>query len=205
MREFTPDLLPPGTVQAMIKPYQAAETVMMKEDPKMKKLTALILAIAMILTLAASAVAEEPAVKWQLVGVHTEEGEGANYTNGAFLVNLYEDGSVEVDRFLFLAGDNSDFASNTAYQAGFMVGTWEMTEKDGLEAVKVDVHCVGENGEELNPSTSYGYENFGELSFELSYPVIVGMSYSRTVELEGGEEIKYTDKNAFIADYFKAE
>ncbi len=172
----------------------------------MKKVIALILAIAMILTLSVSVLAEEgPALKWQLVGVHTEEGEGANYTNGAFLVNLFEDGTVVVDRFLFLAGDNSDFATNSAYQAGFMVGTWEMTEKDGLDAVKVSVHCVGENGEELNATTSYGYESFGELSFELSYPVVVGMGYSRSVELEGGEEIRYTDKNAFIADYFKAE
>ena len=98
----------------------------------MKKVIALILAIAMILTLSVSVLAEEgSAVKWQLVGVHTEEGEGANYTNGAFLVNLYEDGTVVVDRFLFLAGDNSDFATNSAYQAGFMVGTWELAEKDG--------------------------------------------------------------------------
>ena len=62
----------------------------------MKKVIALILAIAMILTLAVSALADAPAIKWQLVGIHTEEGEGANYTNGAFLVNLYEDGTVEV-------------------------------------------------------------------------------------------------------------
>jgi len=171
----------------------------------MKKVFALILAVAMILTLCLSALAEAPAVKWQLVGVHTEEGEGANYTNGAFLVELFEDGTVVVDRFLFLAGDNSDYATNEAYQAGFMTGTWEMTEKDGLEAVKIDVHCLDENGAEQNATTAYAYENFGEVSFELSYPVIVGMSYSRTVELEGGEEIKYTDKNAFIADYFKAE
>ena len=172
----------------------------------MKKIISLILSVALILTLAVSAVAEEgSAVKWQLVGVHTEDGEGTAYVNGAFLVNMFDDGTVEVDRFLFLAGDNSDFAENTAYQAGFMVGTWEMTERDGLEAVKIDVHCVSENGEELNACTVYAYENFGELSFELTYPVIVGMSYSRTVELEGGEEIKYTDKNAFIADYFQAE
>ena len=171
----------------------------------MKKIVSLILAVAMILTLSLSALAEAPAVKWQLVGVHTEEGEGANYTNGAFLVEFFEDGTVVVDRFLFLAGDNSDYAANEAYQAGFMTGTWEMAEKDGLEAVKIDVHCVDENGAEQNATTAYAYENFGELSFELSYPVIVGMNYSRTVELEGGEEIKYTDKNVFIADYFKAE
>ena len=172
----------------------------------MKKIIALILAIAMILTLSVSTLAEEgPAVKWQLVGVHAEEGEGTAYVNGAFLVNMYEDGTVEVDRFLFLAGDNSDFATNTAYQANFMVGTWEMTERDGLEAVKIDVHCVDDKGAEVNNTTIYAYENFGELSFELSYPVIVGMSYMRSAELEGGEEIKYTDKNVFIADYFKAE
>jgi hypothetical protein len=172
----------------------------------MKKIIAMVLALVLLLSLAVSALAEEaPAIKWQLVGVHLEDGEGAAYVNGAFLVNLFQDGTVEVDRFLFLAGDNSDFATNTAYQAGFMVGTWEMTEKDGLEAVKVDVHCVDENGNELNPCTAYGYENFGELSFELNYPVIVGMGYSRSVELEGGEEIQYTDKNAFIAEYFVAQ
>ena len=171
----------------------------------MKKAISLILSIALILTLTISALAEEePAVKWQLVGVHAEEGEGTAYVNGAFLVNMFEDGTVEVDRFLFLAGDNSDFAENSAYQTAFMVGTWEMTERDGLEAVKIDVHCVSEEGEELNATTVYAYENFGELSYELDYPVIVGMSYSRTVELEGGEEIRYTDKNAFIADYYQA-
>ena len=172
----------------------------------MKKVIALILAIAMILTLAVSALADEaPAVKWQLVGVHAEDGEGTEWVNAAFLVNMYEDGTVEVDRFLFLAGDNSDFAANKSYQVNFMTGTWEMTERDGLEAVKIDVHCTDENGAEANATTIYAYENFGELSFELSYPVIVGMSYMRSAELEGGEEIKYTDKNAFIADYFKAE
>ena len=171
----------------------------------MKKIIALVLAVTMILTLAVSAQAEEgPAVKWQLVGVHAEEGEGANWVNCAFLVNMFEDGTVEVDRFLFTAGDNSDYTTNSAYQAGFMTGTWEMTERDGLEAVKIDVHCVDESGAEVNASTIYAYENFGEISFELSYPVIVGMSYMRTAELEGGEEIQYTDKNEFIAAYFAA-
>lgn len=170
----------------------------------MKKIIALILALATILTLTAAIAEEGPAVKWQLVGVHAEEGEGTEWVNCAFLVDMFEDGTVVADRFLFLAGDSSDYAGNSAYQAGFMTGTWEMTERDGVEAVKIDVHCVDESGAAVNETTIYAYENFGELSFELSYPVIVGMSYVRSVGLEGGEEIRYTDKNAFIADHFVA-
>ncbi len=74
----------------------------------MKKIIALILALATILTLTAAIAEEGPAVKWQLVGVHAEEGEGAEWVNCAFLVDMFEDGTVVVDRFLFLAGDSSD-------------------------------------------------------------------------------------------------
>ena len=56
----------------------------------MKKVIALILAIAMILTLAISVTAEEgPAVKYQLVGTYREDGEYAARMNTAFLVELY--------------------------------------------------------------------------------------------------------------------
>ena len=170
----------------------------------MKKLIALVLSLVMILTLSLSALAEAPAVKWQVSGAFRAEGEGAEHLNAAFLVNLYEDGTVNVDRYLFLKGDNSDYASNETYEAGFMAGTWEMTERDGLEAIKIDVHCTDADGNEANATTIYAYENWGELAFELDFPVIVGMSYMRTVELEGGEEIKYADGNALIAEYFVA-
>lgn len=178
----------------------------MKEDSPMKKVIALILAIAMLLTLAVSALAEEaPAVKWQLVGSYREDGEYAARMNNAFLVELYEDGTVAVDRFLFSAGDNSDAATNPNYTAGFMTGTWEIVEKDGLEAFKITVHCVDDTGAEVNETTIYAYENWGEMAFELNFPIVPGMQYMRTAEVAGGEEIKYTDRNAFIADYFEAQ
>ena len=172
----------------------------------MKKVIALILAIAMILTLAISVTAEEgPAVKYQLVGTYREDGEYAARMNTAFLVELYEDGTVSVDRFLFAAGDNSDFAANTAYAAGYMTGTWEAVEKDGLDAFKIDVHCVDDTGAEVNPCTVYAYDNWGEMEFDLSFPIVPGMQYMRSATVAGGEEIKYTDRNAFIADYFEGE
>ena len=171
----------------------------------MKKSISLILAIAMILTLAVSALAEGPAVKWQLYGSYREDGEYAARMNNAFLVELYEDGTVSVDRFLFSAGDNSDAATNPNFAAGFMTGTWEMTEKDGLEAFKITVHSVDDKGAEVNESTIYAYENWGEMAFELNFPIVPGMQYVRTAEVAGGEEIKYTDRNAFIADYFEAK
>lgn len=172
----------------------------------MKKVVALILALAMILTLAVSALAEEgPAVKYQLVGTYREDGEYAARMNAALLVEMYDDGTVKVDRFLFSAGDNSDFATNPSYAAGYMVGTWETTEKDGLEAFKIDVHCVDDSGAEVNPCTVYAYDNWGEMEFDLSFPIIPGMQYMRSATVAGGEEIKYTDRNVFIADYFEAQ
>ena len=173
----------------------------------MKKITAIILTIALILTLAVSALAEAeaPAVKYQLVGTYREDGDYAARLNTVFLVEMYEDGTVSVDRFLFCAGDNSDVETNTAYTVGYMAGTWENVERDGLDAIKIDVHCVDDSGAEVNASTIYAYEMFGELEFDLSFPVVPGMAYMRTTTVTGGEEIQYTDKNALIADFFEGE
>lgn len=170
-----------------------------------KKLVAVLLTAAMMLSLTVCALGEAPAVKWQLVGTCQEEGQGAERVTAAFLVELYEDGTVSVDRYRYLVGDNSDVAENTAYDAAFMVGTWEKVEKDGQETIQIDVHCVNESGEELHPYTTYVSENSGELECELSFPVILGMDFKRTVVVSGGEEIRFTDRNDFIADYYVAK
>ena len=86
----------------------------------------------------------------------------------------------------------------------------------GPEAVHDRVEQQAENGQAygafvavliqfLNASTIYTYENWGEMEFDLSFPVVPGMQYMRTTTVSGGEEIKYTDRNAFIADYFDAD
>lgn len=147
----------------------------------------------------------EPAAEaksYQLVGNYEERGgQGASMMTGAFLLNLNADGTAVCDRYLYLQYDHSDFASNPSYESGFMTGTWKAVTKDGVDCLQIKIAVVNDDGTTSNDQTAYAYEIAGEYSFDLTFPIVKGMSYSRNVTMTGGEEKKFADGNALIAAY----
>ena len=185
----------------------------------MKKALALILALVMMLALSACGSSSAPAAtpaptpapteepkaeelkSYQLVGVYAEEGQGAAQMTAAFMCNLNEDGTAVVDRYRFLTYDVSDFAANTGYDVDFMKGTWKPVQKDGIDCLQVKLAVENADGTTSNDQTAYAYEIAGNYSFDLTFPIVPGMSYSRTTTLEGGETKQFADGNALIAAY----
>ena len=147
----------------------------------------------------------EPAAEaksYQLVGNYEERGgQGASMMTGAFLLNLNADGTAVCDRYLYLQYDHSDFASNPSYESGFMTATWKAVTKDGVDCLQIKIAVVNDDGTTSNDQTAYAYEIAGEYSFDLTFPIVKGMSYSRNVTMTGGEEKKFADGNALIAAY----
>ena len=167
-----------------------------------RSITALVLALALLLTAAFTAVAEEAApISIQLVGAYVEEGEGASRVTAAFKLNLLEDGTVEADRYRYLEGNVSDAAENPTYDNKFMTGTWANSEKDGIECLKIDIACTDESGAQVNAQTLYAYDFMGDYSVDLSFPIIIGMQYQRQLTVEGSAEVRFADDNALIAAY----
>ena len=167
-----------------------------------RSITALVLVLALLLTAAFTAVAEEAApISIQLVGAYVEEGEGASRVTAAFKLNLLEDGTVEADRYRYLEGNVSDAAENPTYDNKFMTGTWANSEKDGIECLKIDIACTDESGAQVNAQTLYAYDFMGDYSVDLSFPIIIGMQYQRQLTVEGSAEVRFADDNALIAAY----
>ena len=187
---------------------------------KLKKLLALGLSLVMVLALAAcgddaadatptpggsNTDAPTSTKSFQFYGKF-DEGDGANASmlNAAFLLNLNEDGTAVADRYMFSNYDASDAATNPTYTASYMSGTWKEAERDGVACLQIKLAYVDEAGNESNSQTAYAYDVAGVYSFDLTFPVVPGMSYTRTVTMEGSEEKTYADANAFIQAY-KAE
>ena len=187
---------------------------------KLKKLLTLGLSLVMVLALAAcgddaadatptpggsNTDAPTSTKSFQFYGKF-DEGDGANASmlNAAFLLNLNEDGTAVADRYMFSNYDASDAATNPTYTASYMSGTWKEAERDGVPCLQIKLAYVDEAGNESNSQTAYAYDVAGVYSFDLTFPVVPGMSYTRTVTMEGSEEKTYADANAFIQAY-KAE
>ena len=145
--------------------------------------------------------AEAPAAakSYQFVGKYEEEGANAGMLNAAFLLNLNEDGTAVADRYQFAQYDASPATSNPTYQASYMSGTWKEVEKDGIPCLQIKLAHIDESGASSNDQTAYAYEIAGEYSFDLTFPIVPGMSYSRTAPMLGTEEKVYADADAFIA------
>lgn len=193
----------------------------------MKKIIALVLAVAMMLALVACGGApaasdnkpaantnsepaktetkdETPAAdakSYQLVGKYEEAGDFAATINGAFLCNLNADGTAVIDRYKFSNYNAAPAAENPTYEANFMTGKWKAVEKDGIESLQIKVACVDAAGNESNAGTFYANEIAGEWSFDLNFPIVVGAGYTRTATLSGGETKTYADADAFIAAF----
>ena len=187
---------------------------------KRNKFLALGLALVMALTLAAcgndaadstpspSATAGEEnntgSKTYQFTGKYEEDSANASMLNAAFLLNLNEDGTAVADRYMFDNYDDSDAATNPTYTASYMSGTWKEAERDGVACLQIKLAYVDEAGNESNGQTAYAYDVAGVYSFDMTFPVVPGMSYTRTATMEGTEGKTYEDANAFI-QAFKAE
>ncbi len=191
----------------------------------MKKIFALILALCMVLALAAcgesaspaasdssaaapaaaseeAAAPEEAASKtFQFEGKFEEQGEYASMLNNAFLLTLNPDGTAVCDKYAFSNYDASDAATNPTYTQSYLSGTWKEAEKDGVPCLQIKLAYVDAAGNESNNTTSYAYDVAGEYSFDMTYPVTPGQSYTRTATMTGKEGSLYDDDNAFIQAY----
>ena len=148
----------------------------------------------------------EPAAdakSYQLVGVYEEESANASMLNAAFLLNLNADGTATCDRYLFSQFNAAPAAENPSYEANFMTGTWKLVTKDGVDCLQIKIAVVNDDGTTSNDQTAYAYENAGEYSFDLTFPVVKGMSFARTATMVGGETKNFADADAFIAAYKK--
>ncbi len=135
---------------------------------------------------------------YQLTGKYEESGENASMLSAAFLLNLNEDGTAVVDKYMFANFDASDAAANPTYTASYMSGTWKEVEKDSVLCLQIKIAYVDEAGNESNSQTAYAYDVAGVYSFDLTFPVVPGMSYTRIAPMEGAEGKTYADANAFI-------
>lgn len=185
----------------------------------MKKFLAILLAAMMLLSLVAcgpsgetnatptpgSDPTEGPAAakSFQFCGTYEEEGEYASMLAAAFLLNLNEDGTAVADKYAFGSYDASDAAGNPSFTASYMSGTWKEVEKDGVACLQIKLACVDEAGNESDNQTAYAYDVAGVYSFDMTFPVVPGMSYTRVATMEGKEEKTYADANAFIQAYKK--
>ena len=138
---------------------------------------------------------------YQFWGTYEEDGENASMLNAAFLLNLNEDGTSVADKYMFANYDASDAATNPTYTTSYMSGTWKEVEKDGVECLQIKLAYVDDAGNESNAQTAYAYDVAGVYSFDLTFPVVPGMSYTRVASMEGKEGQTYADANAFIQAY----
>ena len=138
---------------------------------------------------------------YQFWGTYEENGENASMLNAAFLLNLNEDGTSVADKYMFAHCDASDAATNPTYTTSYMSGTWKEVEKDGVECLQIKLAYVDDAGNESNAQTAYAYDVAGVYSFDLTFPVVPGMSYTRVASMEGKEGQTYADANAFIQAY----
>jgi hypothetical protein len=138
---------------------------------------------------------------YQFWGTYEETGENASMLNAAFLLNLKEDGTSVADKYMFAQYDASDAATNPSFTASYMSGTWKEVEKDGVACLQIKLAYVDEAGNESNAQTAYAYDVAGVYSFDLTFPVVPGMSYTRVASMEGKEGQTYADANAFIQAY----
>ena len=144
----------------------------------------------------------EESKSYQLIGVYDERGgQGASMMTAVFMLNLNADGTAVCDRYRYLSYDKSDFASNEGYDVNFMTGTWKPVTKDGVDCLQIKIAVVNDDGTTSNDQTAYAYEIAGEYSFDLTFPIVKGMSYSRVAPMAGGETKQYADGNALIAAY----
>jgi hypothetical protein len=146
-----------------------------------------------------STTSEAPVEKksYQLTG-EFKENLAALGNGFDFMLNLNEDGTAVLARYNPFNYDASDAATNRNYNAEYMKGTWKEVQKDGVDCLQIKLAVYKEDGTTTNDITAYAYDVAGVYSFELNFPLVVGMSFTRKTTLSGGEGKTYADDNAFI-------
>lgn len=134
---------------------------------------------------------------YQLTGSYSDNlaalGDGFE-----FVLNLNANGTAVLDRYNPSSYNHADAASNSGFTAGFMSGTWKDAVKDSVDCLQIKLAVVDSAGATSNDITAYAYDVAGSYSFDLNFPLVVGMSFTRTVTMSGGETKTYADANAFI-------
>lgn len=148
---------------------------------------------------------EEPDI-YQFWGKYEEsDGAYASFTNAAFFLNLDEEGEAVLDKYNFSTYNASPAAENSAFSAGYMLGTWKVAKKEGVDCLQIKLACYNSDGTEdtTTSGTYYAYEDEDVYSFDLTFPIVRGQSFTRIVTLEGQLGKKYADADAFIQAYKK--
>lgn len=182
----------------------------------MKKILALLLAAMMLVGMLAACGGNEPTAapteapttapteapkSYQFYGKYEEAGEFASMLAAAFLLDLNADGTAVCDKYSFGGYDASDVESNRSYTQSYLSGTWKEVEKDGVPCLQIKLAYVDKSGNESNAQTCYAYDVAGTYSFDMTFPVVPGQAYTRTVTMEGKEGKTYNDDNAFVQAY----
>lgn len=184
---------------------------------KIRKILALLLAAMMLLSLAACGPKDDAnptntptgggddqqtaPKSYQFIGAYEEGGENAAMLDCAFMLDLNEDGTAVASRYMMAQGDHSPAAENPTYTASYLSGTWKAVQKDGVDCLQIKLAYVNEDGTESNSQTCYAYDVAGVYSFEMTFPVVPGMSYSRIATMEGKEEKTYATADEFLKAY----
>ncbi len=148
-----------------------------------------------------NATEEVIAKSYQFEARYEESGEYSAYLSAAFLMDLHEDGSAVCDKYSFGTYDTSDVDTNESYYQSYLSGTWKEVEKDGVLCLQIKLAHIDETGAETMNETYYAYAVDGNYSFDMTFPLTPGQSYTRTVTMLGREGKVYTDDNDFILAY----
>lgn len=175
---------------------------------KLRKLLVALLAVVMAVGVATAFAAcgdgdkpddKKPAndKSYQLNGSLTDNlgplGKGYEY-----MLNLNVDGSSVLSRYNPYNYNTEAAATNKDYDAEFMTGTWKAAQKEGIDCLQIKLAAKTQDGGTANDVTVYSYETAGVYSVEITIPIVVGQSYTRSISLTGGETKKYADADAFI-------
>ena len=136
---------------------------------------------------------------YQFLGMMDDDDLSSYGMQCALWLQLDSDGTASIDKYSYLSYDASPAAENKNYQADFMVGTWEKTERDGVEGVSIEVGVKQEDGSMKGVTTAMAYNRGGKYSCELTIPIVVDM-FDRGVEFEGTEGALYEDADEFITE-----
>ena len=178
----------------------------------MKKILALLLAAMMLVGMLAACGGggtptepptepTDPPKSYQFYGKFEESGGYSAFLNAAFLLNLNADGTAVVDKYAFGSYDAAPAAENSSYNPSYLSGTWKEVEKDGVSCLQIKLAYINADGTEANAQTCYAYDVAGVYSFDMTFPVVPGQSYTRVATMEGKEGKTYANADAFIQAY----
>ena len=123
---------------------------------------------------------------YQFLGMMDDDDLSSYGMQCALWLQLDSDGTASIDKYSYLSYDASPAAENKNYQADFMVGTWEKTERDGVEGVSIEVGVKQEDGSMKGVTAAMAYNRGGKYSCELTIPIVgLGVEASALLSQKG--------------------